>query len=259
MTRKVKVAAAIQARMNSSRMPGKPLMLINGRTMLEHMIARLKACAKVDMICVATTDTAKDDDMASFLEEKGIPYFRGGEIDIAGRLFGAAKEFGASALVRVWGDCPLIAPEVIDALVGTYERENADFATNSEPPTFPFGMNAEVYSFGTLEKIVKSTEDPFYREFPIEFIKDDGDLKMVNSPNESDVSDIKFTVDYPQDAEVVSKIISDLAIDDNNPPTLAGIVDYCRKHDDLFSGSRDLPRNIEYKEEMKARGRDASA
>jgi len=119
-------------------------------------------------------------------------------------------------------------------------------------------MNAEVYSFETLEKIFNSTEDPFYREFPIEFIKDDPDLKMINSSHDSDVSDIKFTVDYPLDAEIVAKIIADLAIDDNNPPKLDDIVKYCRENAALFDKSRDLPRNVEYKEELKARGREIS-
>lgn len=250
------IIAAIQARMNSSRLPGKPLMLINDLTMLEHIFSRLRCCEMIDLVCVATTDTAKDDDMVVFLEEKGIPYFRGPEEDIAGRLLGAVKKFEGAALVRVWGDCPLIAPGVIDMLVKIYKDENADFATNSEPPTFPFGMNAEVYSRETLEKIVNSTEDHFYREFPIEFIKDSVELKMVNLSNDSDVSDIKFTVDYSQDAEVVAKIISDLKIDDNNPPRLDSIVKYCRENAGIFEKSRDLPRNVEYKDELKTRGRE---
>jgi len=111
-----KVIAAIQARMNSTRIPGKPLMVINDRTMLEHMITRLKACKTVDLICVATTDTPQDDEMVAFLEEKGMPYFRGSEEDIVSRLFGTVKKFDASALVRVWGDCPLIAPPIANLL-----------------------------------------------------------------------------------------------------------------------------------------------
>jgi glutamate-1-semialdehyde 2,1-aminomutase len=253
-----KILAVVQARMNSSRLPGKPLMSINGRTMLEQIISNLKACRTVDAICVATTSTEKDDEMVLFLENRDIPCFRGSEMDIAGRLTGAAKQFHADVLLRIWGDCPLIAPGVIDDLVETFEEEKADFATNSEPPTFPFGMNAEIYRTGTLEKIIRSTDDPFYREYPIEFVKDNSGFVMVNHSNIRNVSDIKLTVDYPEDAEVVNRIMCDLGIDDNNAPGLDSIVEYCRKAPSIFDKCRGLPRNVEYKDDLKARGRKST-
>ena len=248
-----KILAAIQARMNSTRLPGKPLMKIRGKTMLEHILERASMAGNVDEVCVATTDNPLDDNIAEFLDEKGVPYYRGAEEDIASRLSGAAERFGADVLIRIWGDCPLMDPAVIDAAIEGFISKRADFATNSEPPSYPFGMNLEVYSSGTLKDIMLKTKDPFFREFPIEFIKKSSNLKMINVDFEKDSSGIKLTVDYDKDITLVERIMKDLGAP-GKVPNVHEIIDYCENNPDIFDETKNLPRNIEYKEELEKRG-----
>lgn len=249
---KKKIIAAIQARMNSTRLPGKPLMMIAGKTMLEHILERVSLAKNVDEVCVSTTDNRLDDKMAEFLSKRNIAYFRGAEEDIAARLSGTADKFGADVIVRIWGDCPLIDPAVIDVAIGEFLSSEADFATNSEPPSYPFGMNVEVYKADLLKDITRKTEDPFLREFPIEYIKKSNNLKMVNTSFERDASGIKLTVDYDKDAVLVEKIMKDLASPER-VPDVHQIISYCENNPKIFDETKELPRNIEYKEELEKR------
>ncbi len=249
----MRIVAAIQARLGSTRLPGKPLMLISGVTMLERIMARLFGSRRIQEICVATTDTPGDNELAAYLDSKKIPYSRGPENDIAGRLCGAAVKFNADVLVRVWGDCPLVDPGVIDAMIGRCLDEDAGYVTNSDPPTYPFGMNAEVYMKDVLQKIVSSTDDAFYREFPFEYVKNDKGIKSLNVAYKKDASGIKLTVDYRQDLDVVSAVIGYFA-SLGPEPGVDNIVEFCEKNRALFEKTKDLPRNIEYKENLKARG-----
>lgn len=249
---KNKIIAAIQARMNSSRLPGKPLMMIAGKTMLEHIIERVSLVKDIDEICVSTTENSLDDEMAEFLDRKGISYFRGAEDDIASRLSGTAENCGADILVRIWGDCPLIDPGVIEDTISEFISREADFATNSEPPSYPFGMNVEVYKASLLRSMTLETEDPFFREFPIEFIKRNDTYKMINVSFGKDASKIKLTVDYDKDIMLVEKIMKDLAVS-GSVANVYEVISYCELNPDIFDGTKDLPRNIEYEEELKKR------
>jgi glutamate-1-semialdehyde 2,1-aminomutase len=239
--------------MGSTRLPGKPLMYIAGTTMLERIISRLSRSSKIQEICVATTDTARDDEIVSYLGPKNIPYSRGPENDIALRLLGASRKFGSEIIVRVWGDCPLIDVGVIDTMIEKCLSECAGYVTNSDPPTYPFGMNAEVYRAEVLERIVSLTEDPFYREFPFEYVKTDNGTKSLNVGYKKDASGIKLTVDYPQDVEVVTKVIEYFNSSDEKDD-VDNIVKFCEKNKNIFDYTRDLPRNIEYKKDLKTRG-----
>lgn len=247
-----KIVAAIQARMNSKRLPGKPLMKICAKSMLEHILERLLKSRFIGTVCVATSDNPRDDELARYLESKKIPYFRGPEEDIVGRLYGTAEKFKAETLVRVWGDCPLIDVSVIDKMLDEYFKKKADYATNSSPSSYPFGMNAEVYGFKALEEIFYGTKDPFYREFPIEYVKKSKKLKMINVLYEKDISDIKLTVDYPQDVEVISKIINHFSSTGENL-NLDNIIKFYKKNREIFRAAGDLPRNVEYKENLHLR------
>jgi len=253
----VKVVAAIQARMGSTRLPGKPLMDIAGSPMIEHIIKRLSASRSIDMVCVATTKNPKDNKLVNYLKSRGIPYLRGSELDIIGRLHEVVAKYNADTLVRVWGDCPLVDPFVIDDMLEKYLQEKADFATNSEPFTYPFGMNVEVYGRSTLEDMFNKAQDPFYKEFPVEYVKSNTRFKMVNLEYPKDASHISLTVDYPQDAELVSEVIKDLS-EESEIPRVGEVIKYYEKNKKKFDKTSELERNIEYKKELETRG-DAKA
>ena len=238
--------------MGSSRLPGKILISICGRPLLEHIITNLKGSSLINEICVATTDNRKDDELAAYLENKGIGYFRGSENDIVSRLYHTALKFNADTLVRVWGDCPLITAPIVDRLLEEYLAVRADFASNDNPATYPLGMNAEVYRFKTLEDIFNGTQDPFYREFPFEYIKDHPEFKAVYVSYNKDVSHFNLTVDYPQDLEVISEIITQLS-SNGGKVELKNIIDFCEKNAYLFKKTEDLSRNIEYKNSLRLR------
>ncbi len=251
--RREKIAGVIQARMNSTRFPRKPLAVISGSAMVEYIRARLGASRYIDSLCVATTQTPPEDELVRFMSERGIADCRGAENDIVARLCTAAREFSADVLVRVWGDCPLVDAGVIDGMIRVFFERGADYATNSIPATFPFGLNAEVYSARLLERIHASTQDPFYREFPVEYIKAHSEIKMEKVVYHKDTSDIKLTVDYPGDLEAVARLIEEMSRA-GQELTVDSMVRFCGLHGEIFESTRGLPRNIEYDRELRARG-----
>ena len=247
-----RTVAVIQARMGSSRLPGKILLKIAGKSMLEHIAAHLRESRFIDMICVATTENPKDDALIDYLNAAKIAYYRGSENDIVSRLYQTAVKFNADTLVRVWGDCPLIDSIVVDRMLEKYFNAKADFASNDAPPTYPFGMNAEVYSVRTLKAIFDDVKDPFYREFPFEYIKDSNRFKAINVAYSRDVSHISLTVDYKEDAEVISRVIESLK-KEGKKVELENIIEFCEKNKSLFDKTKKLSRNIEYNESIKLR------
>jgi len=248
-----KIIAVIQARMGSTRMPGKPLMRISEKTMLDIIIDRLTQSQKIDNICIATTDNPKDNKLTEYLDGNNILYSRGPEYDIIGRLLNAAIKFKADILVRVWGDCPLIDAGVIDRMIEECLKYKSAYVTNSNPPTFPFGMNAEIYSRDVIERIVSCTNDSFYREFPFEYIKSDKQINILNVEYKKNASNINLTVDYPQDVKVIETILDHFLFSGKDINT-DNIVEFCEKNKHIFEISKDFPRNIEYKEYLKSKG-----
>ena len=147
-----KVVAIVQARMGSTRLPGKVLMDISGWSMLWHVVNRVRQAKWVDKVVVATSGSVSDDPVATLCEQEGIPCFRGSEDDVLDRYYQAAKWIGANVIVRITADCPLIDPYVVDDVVKHYVDGDYDYVSNTAPPTFPDGLDIEVFSFEALER-----------------------------------------------------------------------------------------------------------
>lgn len=244
------VVAIIQARMASSRLPGKGLKEIVGRPMLWHIINRVEKSKYINKIIVATTKDKKDDQIEEFAIKYNIGIYRGSENDIVDRFYNAAKNYNVDIIVRIWGDCPLIDPAIIDKTMKEFLSNQADYANNFYPPTFPFGMNVEVYTFKTLEKIWKDTNDRFYREYPFEYIYENQiSLKTIFVKNDIDLSHIHWTVDYIEDFIVVTKIYKKL-YKKNKVFHMADILNVIKKNSELRSINEGLKRNIEYYKEL---------
>lgn len=200
----VRVVALIQARLGSTRLPKKVLMDLNGRPMLMHPVERARASSRVDHVAVAMTTDPTDDPLEAYCDEAAIASYRGSVDDLVGRLLGAAHASHADVIVRIWGDCPMVDPKVIDQAVEALVDRGADFATNGllAGRTYPVGLDIEVYRVSLLERIAAETDHPFLREVPIEFVREHAsDLQVEFLTHDEDLSDVHLTVDYPEDLE----------------------------------------------------------
>ena len=148
----MKTAAIIQARMGSTRLPGKVLKTVMGKTLLEYQIERVKEAQMIDQIIIATTMKKIDEPIVNLCERLGVDYFRGSEHDVLSRYFETATNFNIDVIVRITSDCPLIDPEIIDKVVSHYlnHREKLDYASNTLERTYPRGLDTEVFSYNAL-------------------------------------------------------------------------------------------------------------
>jgi len=206
----------VQARMTSTRLPGKVLMDVAGRPMLAQQLRRLTRCRLADDIVVATTVNATDDPVVTVARAEGARWFRGSEGDVLDRYVGAARDAKADIVVRVTADCPLIDPDVsdrvIDALVSGPERW--DYASNVVRRTFPQGLDTEALFADTLERVHRMARSASAREHVTPFIyRERPDLFLVHSVTDGeDNSDLRWTVDEPADLELVRRVYEGLRV-----------------------------------------------
>ncbi|MER3422660.1 MAG: aminotransferase [Nitrospiraceae bacterium] len=212
MARRPRVVAIVQARMGSTRLPGKVLAEIAGRPMLWYVVERVRRARTVDKVVVATTGNSEDDAIAAFCADNCIQCFRGSEMDVLDRFYQAAKHFGADVVVRITGDCPLIDPEVVDKVVGTYLEGDYDYVSNTLRYTYPDGLDVEVFSFEALERAWKEAHLASHREHVTPYIRTSGKFRVFNVENEIDLSkeNLRWTVDDPADLEFVRAVYSRL-------------------------------------------------
>src|ERR1700758_4280892 len=154
------IVAIVQARMGSSRFPGKSLAEISGRPMLWHVVNRVRKARLLDNVVVATSDKSSDDPIASFCCRESIPCFRGSEQDVVDRFYQTAKQFGAECLLRITADCPLIDPTVIDQVISRFQQGDFDYVSNTMRHTYPDGLDTEVFSFAALERVWREARKP---------------------------------------------------------------------------------------------------
>lgn len=209
------IVAAIQARMGSSRLPGKILLEVAGRPLIWHIANRLKFCKRVDGVVIATSTASANDQVRALAAAHGFHCFSGEESNVVDRLLRVCKEYDAEALVRVTGDCPFVDPEIVDQLVETYvqNRGAVDYVSNVLPPTFPHGLDAEVYPLHTLERLWRECADhPFWQDWFAGWLLDHRDLfRTRNLSYDEDFSHrYRWTVDYPEDLEFARQVFARL-------------------------------------------------
>jgi spore coat polysaccharide biosynthesis protein SpsF len=201
------VVAIVQARMGSQRLPGKVLKTVCGKTLLEHQMERMLRATSLKRIVVATSVSKPDDTIQSLVQSRGWECFRGSERDVLSRYVEAARIFEVDPIVRMTMDCPLIDPQVIDRVVERYLGGGYDFVTNNLIPTFPHGLDLEVFSREALEIAQEESADPFSREHVSPFIRDRPDrFRLGNVESPRDLHHLRWTVDYPEDWEFASAV-----------------------------------------------------
>ena len=206
------IGAIVQARMTSSRLPGKVALDLVGESVLYRVVERLRESKKLDKIIVATSTEASDDPIVKLCEERDISCYRGPLNDVLGRYAGAAKEFGCDTVVRITCDSPLIDPSVVDQCIEAFENGGFDYVSNSPngPRTFPHGLDTEVFSADALERANKEATSQFDREHvtPYLYDREGTGFKIgptVEAPFEYR-SMHRLALDYPEDYELIRKV-----------------------------------------------------
>lgn len=199
--------ALIQARMGSSRFPGKVLEDVSGRLMLWRVVSRVHRARKIDEVVVATSNQPGDDPIEQFCCREGIKCFRGSELDVLDRFYQAAKAHSADVVIRTTADCPLIDADVIDKIITRFERGDCDYASNVIRYTYPDGLDTEVFSFEALERAWREASKPSEREHVTPYLRT-SHFRNVNVESELPITaeNFRWTVDYPEDLQFVRKV-----------------------------------------------------
>jgi len=229
------VVAIIQARMGSSRLPGKVLMDIGGSPMLTRVVVRARRAQTLGRVVVATTWDESDDPVAAYCRQQGFPVVRGDPQDVLDRYYQAARQFGAQTIVRLTGDCPLIDPREIDHTVRAFQRSGVDFSANRLPPpwerTTPIGMDTEVVTFKALEKAWQEAGQQHQREHVMPyFYEEEGRFRVLLVDHTPNLGHLRLTVDTPEDLALIRKIYT--AFGNSDSFSLKDILDLLAKHPD---------------------------
>ena len=204
----------IQARMGSTRLPGKVLLEVDGVPLLEYLIKRVKLAKKIDKIVVATGSNQENDPIEKLCLKLKIDCFRGSEKDVLDRYYQCLKNYPEyQNIVRVTGDCPLIDPKVIDQVIDLFEQGNYDYASNVVSPTFPDGMDVEIFRREVLEESAKKATTDFEREHVNEYLLGSDKFTKGNLKAENNYSKYHLTVDNEEDYLVVKFLAQNSKID----------------------------------------------
>ncbi len=247
----MKTVAIIQARMASTRLPGKILIDLAGRPLLHHVVARAGQAKTLDQVIVATTDSATDDETAQYCRQVSIPCFRGSEDDVLDRYYQSAKRFEADVVVRLTADCPLQDPEVIDKVVRVFNTGDYDYVSNTIDPTYPDGLDTEVFSRLALERAWQEAALKSEREHVTPYIwKHPTLFRLANVRNDIDLSKLRWTVDERQDLEFVRAVYVHLA---HTPAFgMKQLLDLLDKHPELTEINAHFGRNEGYEKSLRA-------
>lgn len=214
----MKIVATIEARMTSSRLPGKVMMKVRGKPMLGHLVDRLKRVPSISHIVLATTVNAADECLAAFAREAGIGCFRGSEDDVMTRVIGAAESGGADVIVEITGDCPIIDPNIVEQTIQLFLHNDCDYSSNAHVRSYPDGMDCQVYRLDTLRKSAAMTDDPLDHEHVTLHIRHHPELFRplhLVAPPDVYWPELGLTLDEPKDFELLGRIIEYFG--DGNP------------------------------------------
>ncbi len=237
----IEVTAIIQARMGSTRLPGKVLKQIAGKSVLGHILDRLGHSELLKGIIVATSTSDDDEEIVAEAEARGVPCFRGSEPDVLDRFYQAAAENDLKYIARITGDCPLYDPFHLDELIlklSELNREEVtiDYLTNcTVKRTFPRGVDSEIFTFDALESTWREAVEQSHREHVTPYIySQPGRFRLHSVESEEDLSGYRLTLDAKEDLELLKILIEELG-GGSKPFTMGDIVEFLRNQPDLLS------------------------
>ncbi|WP_169577920.1 cytidylyltransferase domain-containing protein [Salisaeta longa] len=201
------IVAVIQARMGSTRLPGKVLRDIAGRPMIDWVVRRARRISSVDQVVVATSVLDKEKPLIEHLESQQIPFIRGSESDVLERYVDAAEAYDADAVVRITSDCPLLMPDVSENVIQTFVETSCDYAANTIERTYPRGLDTEVISCSALRRVHSMASDPADREHVTRYIrKHSEDFALCSVTANNNRAGLRWTVDEEEDLILVRRI-----------------------------------------------------
>ena len=238
--------AIIQARMGSTRLPGKVMLNILGKPVLWHVVNRVSKARLIDRLFVATTVNPEDDIITEFCKSNNILVFRGSENDVLDRYYQCAKEYNIKDIARITSDCPLHDPDVIDLVVNEYLKGNYDYVSSAY--AFPDGFDVEVFSFNALENAWENAKLPSEREHVTPYIKKNEKIKKKNIHSNKKYPIYRCSLDQPEDYEFIKNIFGGIRrkmfyIDD--------VVNYIKKHSELLKINQHIKVNEGYLKSLK--------
>jgi len=244
-----KIVATIEARMTSSRLPGKVLLDLGGKPSLQQIVERLRRSKHIDEVVVATTVNATDQPIVDLCETIGCKYFRGSEEDVLLRVLDTAKSVDGDIIVEITGDCPVIDWRHVDHLVELFFAQDCDYAANMIERSFPRGFDTQVFPVSVLDKVNESTKDQQDHEHVSLYIYSNPDkFKLVNWVAEGKMHnpDLEITLDTQEDYEMIRKIYDKL-YHDNNDFKAEDVVDLLLVQPELFDEVKKIKRKIPHK------------
>jgi|694.fasta_scaffold27281_7 spore coat polysaccharide biosynthesis protein SpsF len=243
MSDPLKVTAIVQARMSSTRLPGKVLLDLSGAPMLQRQLERVQRATLLSNVVVATSTDVSDDPIAALCAELGVDCYRGDLSNVLGRFVGAIDAFPTDVVVRITADCPLISPQAIDSVVRAFLEADCDYLSNTLEPTFPDGVDIEVMTTQVLREVSAISSDQLEREHvTLGIYRRPDHFSVRNYRGEQDLSDLRWTVDSPDDLEFVTWVYESLFA--NNPHfEMADVLELLARRPENNRTSRDAKRN----------------
>ena len=236
------IGCIIQARMSSTRLPGKVMMNVeNQKPVLYFVIKQLQECKLIDKIIVATTTNEEDNQIVNYSKNLGIDYFRGSSKDVLDRYYQCAKKYSINTIVRIPSDKPLIDPEIVDNVVSVFNNNSYDYVTNFlSNPTFPSGTEVEVFSMSALKKAWENAKLPSEKEHVTAYFPNHEDeFKISYIENSENLSHLRWAVDRIEDLELVRLIVSKI---EKRPILMKDIVALFNEEPELVEINKNVNR-----------------
>jgi len=245
----MKQSAIIQARMGSSRLPGKILKLLDDETVLFHVVNQLKHCKKLENIIVATTNLPEDDVVETCVKKLNVSCFRGHPTDVLDRFFQCAKLHSIKIIIRITADNPLIDPNIVDNAIEKFNNGNFDYLSTQRSKTFPNGTETEIFSFQSLEKAWLNAKKPSEREHVTPYFYNHPEIfQITNLEHSENLSNLRWTIDRENDLKLIKIIISKI---NHRPILLKDILLLYSKEPKLFELNKPFIQNEGYLKSLK--------
>ena len=241
------IIAIIQARLGSTRLPKKVFADIEKKPLIWHVVDRLKSSKKIDKIIIATTKNPIDNDLESWAKIEGVKLYRGSENNVLERFYFAAKQYSADIVVRITADDPFKDPVIIDRVIDNLINKKLDFCYNNNPPTFPEGLDAEVFTFNAIERAYFNCSNDFEKEHVTQYMYKNKTLfKQFNIINKKNLSNFRWTIDTKLDYEMVKQVYKHL-YNPNRIFLMDDILELLDKRHEISEINKNVLRSNMYK------------
>lgn len=253
----MKCVAIIQARTNSSRLPKKILLKMYGKTILEHIVTRVKKAQNIDEVWIATTDSNDDDAVELISKKIGVQCYRGSENDVLDRYYQSALLAKADIICRITADDPFKDYQVIDQIIDEFNKGEYDYISNTIEPSYPEGIDAEVFSIQALKKAWSEAKLQSEREHVTPYIWKNPDIfKLKNIKYKEDLSSLRWTLDKPEDFVFIQQIYDYLYNPDNEEIfTMNDVLEVLKEHPELAEINKGTIRNEGYIKSLEIEGK----